>query len=185
MAIQPTPSAVASSRTCRACAGRRWWIAERYDDRRRASSRAMRRAGHHRADVAGNADAVRGSLVAPPRDARSRVRPRGYVALFGYDTRPGTMSSRAAEAGALRPPRSRAAAGVMQIGRELRGRLRAERGPRQHRARESGTVRSGQAWATALATPSAGHAPFVVVMQPGLPVVAVHAVRQQGSHRGR
>lgn len=29
----------------------------------------------------------------------------------------------------------------------------------------------GQAWATALATPSAGHAPFVVVVQPGLPVV--------------
>ena len=29
----------------------------------------------------------------------------------------------------------------------------------------------GQAWATALATPSAGHAPFVVVLQPGLPAV--------------
>ena len=29
----------------------------------------------------------------------------------------------------------------------------------------------GQAWATALATPSTGHAPFVVVLQPGLPVV--------------
>lgn len=29
----------------------------------------------------------------------------------------------------------------------------------------------GQAWATALATPSAGHAPFVVVLQPGLPVL--------------
>jgi 5,6,7,8-tetrahydromethanopterin hydro-lyase len=29
----------------------------------------------------------------------------------------------------------------------------------------------GQAWATALATPSAGHAPFVAVLQPGLPVV--------------
>ncbi|MEQ1785714.1 MAG: formaldehyde-activating enzyme [Acidimicrobiales bacterium] len=29
----------------------------------------------------------------------------------------------------------------------------------------------GHAWATALATPSAGHAPFVVVLQPGLPVV--------------
>jgi 5,6,7,8-tetrahydromethanopterin hydro-lyase len=28
----------------------------------------------------------------------------------------------------------------------------------------------GTAWATALATPSAGHAPFVVVLQPGLPV---------------
>jgi len=27
----------------------------------------------------------------------------------------------------------------------------------------------GQAWATALATPSAGHAPFVAVVQPGLP----------------
>lgn len=29
----------------------------------------------------------------------------------------------------------------------------------------------GQAWANALASPSAGHAPFVVVLQPGLPVV--------------
>ena len=29
----------------------------------------------------------------------------------------------------------------------------------------------GQAWASALATPSAGHAPFVVVLQPGLPVL--------------
>ena len=28
----------------------------------------------------------------------------------------------------------------------------------------------GTAWATALATPSAGHAPFVVVLQPGVPV---------------
>jgi len=28
----------------------------------------------------------------------------------------------------------------------------------------------GAAWATALATPSAGHAPFVAVVQPGLPV---------------
>jgi 5,6,7,8-tetrahydromethanopterin hydro-lyase len=28
----------------------------------------------------------------------------------------------------------------------------------------------GTAWATALATPSAGHAPFVVVVRPGLPV---------------
>ena len=29
---------------------------------------------------------------------------------------------------------------------------------------------AGVAWATALATPSAGHAPFVVVLRPGLPV---------------
>lgn len=28
----------------------------------------------------------------------------------------------------------------------------------------------GAAWATALATPSAGHAPYMVVLQPGLPV---------------
>ena len=28
----------------------------------------------------------------------------------------------------------------------------------------------GTAWATALASPSAGHAPFVVVLQPGVPV---------------
>jgi 5,6,7,8-tetrahydromethanopterin hydro-lyase len=34
-------------------------------------------------------------------------------------------------------------------------------------ARESAV---GTAWATALATPSAGHAPFVVVLHPGLPV---------------
>lgn len=29
----------------------------------------------------------------------------------------------------------------------------------------------GTAWATALATPTAGHAPFVTVLRPGLPVV--------------
>ena len=29
----------------------------------------------------------------------------------------------------------------------------------------------GTAWATALATPSAGHAPFVAVARPGIPVV--------------
>lgn len=29
----------------------------------------------------------------------------------------------------------------------------------------------GTAWATALATPSSGHAPFVAVLQPGLPAV--------------
>jgi len=29
---------------------------------------------------------------------------------------------------------------------------------------------TGTAWATALATPSAGHTPFVVVLRPGLPV---------------
>jgi 5,6,7,8-tetrahydromethanopterin hydro-lyase len=29
---------------------------------------------------------------------------------------------------------------------------------------------AGSAWATALATPSAGHTPFVVVLRPGLPV---------------
>jgi 5,6,7,8-tetrahydromethanopterin hydro-lyase len=34
--------------------------------------------------------------------------------------------------------------------------------------RRDGSV--GTAWATALASPSTGHAPFVVVLQPGLPV---------------
>ena len=47
----------------------------------------------------------------------------------------------------------------------------------------------GQAWATALATPSAGHAPFVVVLQPGLPVVPftlfVNKVRIDGDDHGR
>jgi 5,6,7,8-tetrahydromethanopterin hydro-lyase len=47
----------------------------------------------------------------------------------------------------------------------------------------------GQAWATALATPSAGHAPFVVVLQPGLPVVPftlfVNKARIDGDDHGR
>jgi len=47
----------------------------------------------------------------------------------------------------------------------------------------------GQAWATALATPTAGHAPFVVVLQPGLPVVPftlfVNKARIEGDEHGR
>jgi 5,6,7,8-tetrahydromethanopterin hydro-lyase len=47
----------------------------------------------------------------------------------------------------------------------------------------------GHAWATALATPSSGHAPFVVVMQPGLPVVPftlfVNKARIEGGEHGR
>jgi 5,6,7,8-tetrahydromethanopterin hydro-lyase len=47
----------------------------------------------------------------------------------------------------------------------------------------------GQAWATALATPTAGHAPFVVVLQPGLPVVPftlfVNKARIEGDDHGR
>ena len=47
----------------------------------------------------------------------------------------------------------------------------------------------GQAWATALASPSAGHAPFVVVLQPGLPVVPftlfVNKARIDGDEHAR
>ena len=47
----------------------------------------------------------------------------------------------------------------------------------------------GAAWATALATPTAGHAPFVVVMQPGLPVVPftlfVNKARIEDTAHGR
>ena len=47
----------------------------------------------------------------------------------------------------------------------------------------------GHAWATALATPTAGHAPFVVVLQPGLPVVPftlfVNKARIEGDDHGR
>ena len=47
----------------------------------------------------------------------------------------------------------------------------------------------GQAWATALASPSAGHAPFVVVLQPGLPVVPftlfVNKARIEGEDHAR
>jgi 5,6,7,8-tetrahydromethanopterin hydro-lyase len=45
------------------------------------------------------------------------------------------------------------------------------------------------AWATALATPSDGHAPFVAVMQPGLPVkpftLFVNKARIEGAAHGR
>jgi 5,6,7,8-tetrahydromethanopterin hydro-lyase len=47
----------------------------------------------------------------------------------------------------------------------------------------------GTAWATALATPSAGHAPFVAVLQPGLPVkpftLFVGKARIEGAAHGR
>jgi 5,6,7,8-tetrahydromethanopterin hydro-lyase len=47
----------------------------------------------------------------------------------------------------------------------------------------------GQAWATALATPTAGHAPFVVVLRPGLPVVPftlfVNKARIDGDEHAR
>lgn len=47
----------------------------------------------------------------------------------------------------------------------------------------------GSAWATALATPTSGHAPFVAVIQPGLPVkpftLFVPRVRVEGSAHGR
>jgi 5,6,7,8-tetrahydromethanopterin hydro-lyase len=47
----------------------------------------------------------------------------------------------------------------------------------------------GTAWATALATPSAGHAPFVAVLQPGLPVkpltLFVNKARIEGEQHGR
>lgn len=47
----------------------------------------------------------------------------------------------------------------------------------------------GQAWATGLASPSAGHTPFVVVLQPGLPVVPftlfVNKARIDGEDHGR
>ena len=47
----------------------------------------------------------------------------------------------------------------------------------------------GTAWATALATPSAGHAPFVVILQPGLPVqpftLFVNKARIETDQHGR
>ncbi len=47
----------------------------------------------------------------------------------------------------------------------------------------------GTAWATALATPTAGHAPFVAVLQPGVPVqpftLFVNKARIETSDHGR
>lgn len=47
----------------------------------------------------------------------------------------------------------------------------------------------GQAWATSLATPSAGHARFVVVLQPGIPAVPftlfVNKARIEGDDHAR
>ena len=43
----------------------------------------------------------------------------------------------------------------------------------------------GGAWANALASPRAGHAPFVVVAEPNLPVQADDVVREQGDDRER
>jgi 5,6,7,8-tetrahydromethanopterin hydro-lyase len=80
---------------------------------------------------------------------------------------------RVRSAGARRKPRVRVArseaepSGVMELGEAFVGtgaeaaHLNTVLGPR------AGPV--GTAWATALATPSTGHAPFVAVVQPGLP----------------
>jgi 5,6,7,8-tetrahydromethanopterin hydro-lyase len=73
----------------------------------------------------------------------------------------------AAQRRAARKRRVRAARGAIQIGEAFVGsgaeaaHLNTVLGPRE------GPV--GAAWATALATPSAGHAPFVAVVRPGLP----------------
>ena len=92
-----------------------------------------------------------------------------HVALFGYDTQAGHDELGSAEAGALRAPRARAVASVMQLGESFVGDGAEAAHVNTVLGEREGPV--GQAWATALATPSAGHAPFVVVLQPGLPVV--------------
>lgn len=56
----------------------------------------------------------------------------------------------------------------MQIGESFVGRGAAAAHVNTVLGRRDGPV--GTAWATALASPSTGHAPFVCVLQPGLPV---------------
>jgi 5,6,7,8-tetrahydromethanopterin hydro-lyase len=80
---------------------------------------------------------------------------------------PRKRRSHAARSETTRGTASREASGVIQIGEAFVGsgpeaaHVNTVLGPRE------GPV--GTAWATALATPSAGHAPFVAVVRPGLP----------------
>ena len=90
----------------------------------------------------------------------------GSSALFGYDTKPGTMSSdllKEVRYGRVcvsdrRCRSARASPGSGPNAAHINTVLGAKDGP------------VGTAWATALATPRLGHAPFVVVVRPNVPV---------------
>src|SRR5690606_1463047 len=136
--------------------------------RARAGRRPQRRAAHP--DDAGHAAALRGPPLAAPRDAdRRRDRAAGRAARLRHEARHALEP--AAPAGALRPHgrlrRRRTGMARLEIGEAFVGagaeaaHVNTVLGPRDGPA--------GAAWATALATPSAGHAPFVVVLRPGLP----------------
>ena len=65
---------------------------ERYDDVARVLA-GDHGADRHAADDAGHAARVRGPQLAAPGLADPAARRPGSSALFGYDTKPGTMSS--------------------------------------------------------------------------------------------
>ena len=111
----------------------------------------------------GTLHAVRGALLDASRDA-DRWAGAALVGLLGYDTKPDTMSSEL-----LKLVRyGRRGAVACELGEAFVG-----SGPNAAHVNTCSAPRDGPvgaAWATALATPSAGHAPFVVVLHPGLPV---------------
>ena len=106
--------------------------------------------------------------------ARKRSRPRRAA-------RSGSQAKRAASEG------RRVASEVMQLGEAYVGsgaeaaHVNTVLGPRSGPA--------GGAWATALATPSGGHAPFVVVLRPGVPAkpftLFVNKAAITGEHHAR
>ena len=110
-----------------------------------------------------------------------------HVALFGYDTQPGTMSSDLLKLVRYGRREPEPLPGVMELGESFVGDGAEAAHVNTVLGEREGPV--GQAWATALATPSAGHAPFVVVLQPGLPVVPftlfVNKARIEGDDHGR
>src|SRR5262249_52765659 len=126
--------------------------------RRRSRARA------HDPDDARHPAALRGAQLDAPRDAdRGRRDAARGAPRLRHPT--GHRLDGAAAPRALRAGRP---AVTIEIGEAFVGdaaeaaHLNTVLGPRD------GPI--GTAWATALATPSAGHAPYVVVLRPGLPV---------------
>ena len=102
-------------------------------------------------------------MLAAPGHPGGRSRPR-LIALLAYDTQPDTDSSEL-----LKLVRyGRAAEVAMWIGEAFVGEGAEAAHVNTVLGSRDGPV--GTAWVTALATPSAGHAPFVALLRPGVPV---------------
>ena len=133
-----------------------------------------RDANRHVADDAGHTARLRGPQLAAPLSPIHGTTPR-LVALLGYDTKPGTMSSELLKA--VRYGRTT----MMQIGEGFAGDGVNAAHVNSMLGAKDGPV--GAAWATALAMPRAGHTPFVVVGAAQRAGEADDVVREQGHGR--